>query len=409
MTVIECYSRTHIDNLAACLRLKAEKLIMLGDLERMEASVGRYERILRERGLNTEIVLYDAKQKSAFDICALLRKLVQQERECVIDLTGGDETVVLATGAALARLPEDLRENVQVQKYLHTKGEVRDCIDPSRSLTQQYIHLSVEEQLCLYGGILCESVEPASKDCHAKDLNGLWELVCNAPRDWNRRIGLLRELESHSASEKRNHIYLDLRALQGQIKDLDSKEKQARKLLAEMDRCGVIEDRSSREILSYTYRSDLLRQGTKKEGNALELKTLLESRAIREKGRPFFQSSRMGVTIDWDGVRHTHQEGIHDTCNEIDVLLLHGTVPLFISCKNGNVDENELYKLHTVATRFGGPYARKILIATDLDSKRDSARRALTQRAEDMRIKLITDVADLGWEQWQEMLKKCAE
>ena len=70
MTVIECYSRTHIDNLAACLRLKAEKLIMLGALERMEASVGRYERILRERGLNTEIVLYDAKQKSAFDICS---------------------------------------------------------------------------------------------------------------------------------------------------------------------------------------------------------------------------------------------------------------------------------------------------------------------------------------------------
>ena len=409
MTVIECYSRVHIDNLATCLRVKADKLIILGDLAQMKEPAARYEQILRDRGLATEIVLYDVQEQSAFAICSLLQRLVQQERDCIIDLTGGDETVILAAGAALARLPEDLRSRVQVQKYLHTKGQVLDCIDPSRSLAGQYIRLRVEEQIRLYGGTLCESAEPAEKNCRARDLNSLWELVCAAPREWNRRIGLLRELESHSVSEKKNHIYLDLRGLHSEIRELHSKEAQARQLLSEMDRCGVIEDRSSRSCLCYTYRSDLLRQGTKKEGNALELKTLLESREIRENGALFFHDSRMGVTIDWDGLRHTQADGIHDTRNEIDVLLLHGTVPLFISCKNGHVDENELYKLHTVATRFGGPYARKILIATDLDGKSDAARRALSQRAEDMRIRLVTDIADLTWQQWQEMLQKCAE
>ena len=54
---------------------------------------------------------------------------------------------------------------------------------------------------------------------------------------------------------------------------------------------------------------------------------------------------------------------------KIDVILMHGTTLLFISCKNGNIGEEELYKLHTVAERFGGPYVRKMLIATNLDRK----------------------------------------
>jgi len=53
-----------------------------------------------------------------------------------------------------------------------------------------------------------------------------------------------------------------------------------------------------------------------------------------------------------------------DVENEIDILLMHGVVPIFISCKNGiKVEPEELYKLQTVARRFGGPYSRTVLIA----------------------------------------------
>lgn len=408
MTVIECYTPVHIDNLATCLRLQPETLIILGDMEQMQPAAARYEKILRGRGLSTKILLRDVREQTVFSISRRLQHLVQETPDCVIDLTGGVEKVVLAVGAALALLPEEKRSKVQVQKYLHTKGEVLDCLHPERSLTGQFLSLSVQEQIALYGGTVCSSAElPAH--CRTRDLDAVWKLVCAAPKDWNRRIGLLRELESHSVSDERNEISIHLPSLRSVVKDLGSKEDQARLLLAEMDRCGVIEDRSSGSRLFYTYRSDLLRQSTRKEGNALEMKTLLESRALREEDRAFFGDSRMGVTIDWDGVRHTQRDGVHDTANEIDVLLLHGTVPVFISCKNGNVDENELYKLHTVALRFGGPYARKILIATALSSMGDSARRALQQRAEDMRITLITDAADRSRQEWQEMLRNCVK
>ena len=80
------------------------------------------------------------------------------------------------------------------------------------------------------------------------------------------------------------------------------------------------------------------------------------------------------------------------------VDLLHGPIlpalvtfmiPIFISCKNGQVLVEELYKLNTVAERFGGDYAKKILIVSDFD-KID----AIKTRADEMNIKLIANFDD---------------
>lgn len=55
-----------------------------------------------------------------------------------------------------------------------------------------------------------------------------------------------------------------------------------------------------------------------------------------------------------------------DVLNEIDVLSLTGYVPTFISCKSGKMGAQQtlhaLYELDTVAKRFGGKYAKKILV-----------------------------------------------
>ena len=44
--------------------------------------------------------------------------------------------------------------------------------------------------------------------------------------------------------------------------------------------------------------------------------------------------------------------------NEVDLILLHSTVPVFVSCKNRFVSSDELYKLDSVSRRFGGKYAK---------------------------------------------------
>lgn len=117
----------------------------------------------------------------------------------------------------------------------------------------------------------------------------------------------------------------------------------------------------------------------------------------------------MGVSIDWDGMIYDPMDRIPETRNEIDVVLMHGTTPLFISCKNGYIGDDELYKLHTVASRFGGPYARKMLIATDLDRKSLMANRAFVQRAWDMDIYIVTDAAELTAEEFRQTLRQAVK
>ena len=89
-----------------------------------------------------------------------------------------------------------------------------------------------------------------------------------------------------------------------------------------------------------------------------------------------------------------------------DVILMHGVTPLFISCKNGSIAEEELYKLHTVATRFGGSHVKKMLVATELPKKGDNPNYAFIQRAKDMGIYLVTDAANLSIQGWRDALKQ---
>ena len=110
--------------------------------------------------------------------------------------------------------------------------------------------------------------------------------------------------------------------------------------------------------------------------------------------------------FNWDGKDEKGRGRTPDTCNEVDVVLMHGLTPVFVSCKNGNVDENELYKLHTVAHWFGGPYAKKMLVATDLNWAEN---RALIYRAQDMGIRIVTDGADRSSSQWAEAFRSAVE
>ena len=114
-----------------------------------------------------------------------------------------------------------------------------------------------------------------------------------------------------------------------------------------------------------------------------------------------YTAFKNGVYIDWDGKVASGDE--KDTVNEIDVILMKGMIPVFVSCKNGNVEEDELYKLDTVASRFGGTYAKKVLIATKLGKKPGGVEH-FKQRARDMKIHLIDGVHEFDDARFQKMI-----
>ena len=88
-------------------------------------------------------------------------------------------------------------------------------------------------------------------------------------------------------------------------------------------------------------------------------------------------------------------------------MLMHGVVPVFISCKNGAVGDEELYKLNTVAHRFGNAYVKKVLVATTL-RKAVNSRKYFLERAKDMKITVIEDVHEMTATEFEKKLKALA-
>ena len=106
----------------------------------------------------------------------------------------------------------------------------------------------------------------------------------------------------------------------------------------------------------FTYKDELIRDCLLDAGCLLELHTYY---VFRNTGK--YSDYRVGVHIDWDGVINNFEVDVE---NEIDVMLLEGKTPVFISCKNGKVNQMALYELDAVAGRFGGKYVKKVLAAT---------------------------------------------
>ena len=96
------------------------------------------------------------------------------------------------------------------------------------------------------------------------------------------------------------------------------------------------------------------------------------------------------MVIDWD---MAEEQQPCRTINEIDVLAMKGCIPVFVSCKNGMFDVNELYKLNTVVERFGSKYAKKVLVSTEMDKMRDHAD-VLRARMDDMDIRNVDAISD---------------
>ena len=404
MTLIECFDPVPLRNAAACLQLQPEKLVFLGDMEVMEAQLKRYRALFARRAKGTQVELHHVRMDDPADILRTLREIIGQEEECVIDVTGGEEQLLMAVGAVTMG-PEG--KKVSVQKLDHRSGRMIDCDGDGKIIPGQPVELTAQELIGLHGGTVYPQSQQPAAYYRPEDLQGLWELVSGDSKSWNKAISYLNEFEKRDESGM--EVYLPLDRIADGIRDFEEKEAVVRDLLEKLDRCGVITDRSSASALRYEYRDPLLHSCVKKAGNMLEIKTLLEARALTQDGRPYFSDCQMGVTIDWDGVVFAPEKRIPETRNEIDVLVVRGMTPLFISCKNGDIGDDELYKLNTVAERFGSRYARKMLIATELERKGPMSMRSYIQRAKDMGIYLVTDAAQLTDKQWSQIFLDAME
>lgn len=403
MTLIECFDRSVNANIVSCLHLRPEKVIFLGSSPDMDSAIDRYRTFFKDRNLSVKLKPQPVCMEHMEDIADTLFRVVRQEAPCVIDVTGGDERLLMAVGMLLSRLSPELRKQVSIQKFDKETGLAQDCDGDGKVIQGYSANVTANELIRLHYGRPSSDSALLSKMYRTKDLQPLWKIACDLSDRWNDLMTSLIFLESKVNKEdrKKGNIFLTETVL-GQLSPYHRDTlNEAITLLETFREEGIIQGTVKKHRLDYRYTSPLFRCCTEKQGNILEVKTLLEAQEVLENGKPYFHDCLMSVNIDWENPARESDNKKPDTRNEIDLLLTRGLVPLFVSCKNGETDENELYKLNSVASRFGGPDAKKLLVATQLKIIGGKSIDKFTQRAEDMGIHIIACAKDLEKTDWR--------
>ncbi len=368
MTFIEFFDKTTVENICACLTFVPDKIILLGSKSRvLSAHSQRYASIFEGRGQRVEIVWKSLNRNNLNGIIEYLSNIVETEEECAFGLTGGDDLFLTAAGIVYERYKD---KHILLHRYNIHNNTVYDCDNDGKVFTiNENSYLSVAENVKVYGGEVVFGGRGTTlwslTDDFKNDILAAWSVCKQNPKRWNSCIG-------QGVSE-------------GEV-------------IEKLEKYGLVKKKGNR----LEYKNSQVKNLLTKSGLALELIIYLAGKqACDEFGKSMYNDVLNGVCIDWDGI--TDADAV-DTQNEIDVMYMHGMIPVFISCKNGAVDTEELYKLNSVAHRFGGLYAKKVLVATSLD-KMGSFSDYFRQRAVDMNIRIIEGVQDMSFEELTETVK----
>lgn len=413
MTYIEFYDNTEAENICACLAYTPDRVILVGPkLELLQDRAERYQELLEKRNICPQIICRCINKNNMKTIVDALSELVETYDDCAFDLTGGEDLYLTAVGIVTERYSA---RDIQMHRFNFQSGAVYDCdMDGVNLLQMQQPKLSVEENIRLYGGaVVYEDNQPGTTPIwdidpeFGEDIRAMWR-ICSDPgrkkpeQQWNAQINTLcaaDELMPKGSDPLFTRV--SVQQLRSHLEYAGADFVYIPEILNALRDEGLLERfYYDGDTLELVYKNAQVKKCLTKAGQILEMAIYLAALETQEDGEPAYQDVINGVCIDWDGRIKPKNK---DTRNEIDVLMMHGMVPVFVSCKNGEVLKDELYKLNTVAQYFGGRYAMKVLVAPALHYLHNAAQ--IKERAEEFGIRVVDDLSCKSWEDLLRIVK----
>ena len=149
-------------------------------------------------------------------------------------------------------------------------------------------------------------------------------------------------------------------------------------LFRELEAAGLIEDLSvSKEGLRFRFPNETIRFWLRDIGAVLELQVY---RACLAAG--CFDDVVLSAVVNWQDGGNKRDS----VTNEIDVMAVQGIQPVFISCKTSEIRTEALNELAILRERFGGKYARSIIVTSSMATKN---RAPMRNRAAKLGIEVV--------------------
>lgn len=357
---VEFFDENPIDNVITNLNYRVDKTIFFGYKDALEASNKRIEKFLKDVcGVKqVEFCPVDEMNLTTVlnDISFKVQAELEEGHQVFFDLTGG-ETLPLVAFGMLSKEFQAPMHRYDVCKNEMIEYGYEGCPHFSEVASYDPILLDLDSYIALYGGTINYRMHKDFKETYSeedcRDIEELWKLSRAYHSKWVYYSALFRKF----VPDTNLRVSVDEKLVLAEAKKTQAIGSLAtfQRFLDECEAAGFLKDVSyNNGKYHYTYKNHMIQSYFWDGGSILEMHTFLE-----ESKENVSDDCRVGVHIDWDGVIHGMSG--KDVLNEIDILSIKNNLPTFISCKIGHVDQRALYELETVANRFGGKYAKKVL------------------------------------------------
>ncbi len=384
-TLVEFFDSCQLVNVIAGISCKPETIIFIGDPDVMtSARREAVQRFFRMRKQKVKLEYVAVKLHSYDDILKKITGIIERYPDICFDITGGRELALAAMGEAACC------HNIPMIQFDVISGQMIRVKNAEKIPMPEAASVTVRESVILNGGEIIAPGLTISADrlnsSFCKEIRALFSISKQNPKLWNQFVVALEGVANSAGLGRDLQVSKNISKLP---------ENQVKKLLQggflkQLSDAGLLlHYQYENGLLQFRYKNERVHQCLSKSGSILEMYAYMLLHEISQEQPNLFSDKRMGVLADWDGVLTPRSHS--GTKNEIDLIVTKNAVPIFISCKYGEVLKEALYELHTVAEHFGGTYAKKVLLTAEL-SRMQSKKNSFLQRARDMQIEVIYNV-----------------
>lgn len=235
MTLIECFVNSPLENIATALCLRPEKIIFIGNAKNTNLIVDKYRSILKKP--QPDIIFKKTASGSFISAEKKIREVLLTEKDCVLDITGGQEAVLMAAGALYSEF-----KNINPFKIFRFDADsslMADAVTGHKNIGTKAA-LSVDELISLHGGKVTSAQADIPDEASKHDINMLWQEVSANPEIWNKTISNLHEFQNKSGNDKKtNSYYLDFNEIAEKTVDFEEKSKRVAQLLRNLAKTEI--------------------------------------------------------------------------------------------------------------------------------------------------------------------------
>lgn len=347
-TLIKFYDKDALKNITAPITLKPDKIIFFYDKELKDMNHFKSLETCFKKHMPSVIF-----EKCCVDILSIADiyektvKAIEKNENCVMELTGGSELMMIAGYKAGSE------KNIRLVYTDLIRSVILDLNDSTQKI--KTAKLSLSDFIDAKGASFIGNSHTEPPQNRYKDILKMSMILFEHLKEWKKTCTYFQILlANHNADE------LIVKSKTEIVQKDGKRFTPDKNLLIEFMHKGFIRSLNmTKDHLSLAFSSKQAKQYMINYGVWLELYVF-----IHAKQAGVFDDVKLGTMIDWN-----IYDGIPIAGNEIDVIISDNSMPVFISCKLREADTDALNELVIAKKRLGGWFSKGIIVTFGKDKQ----------------------------------------